>query len=161
MAKILVCYYSRTHHTEHMAQAVARGAMQVEGVEVDLKQAGEIKAEDWLNYDALIVGSPTYYGTMAAELKALFDESVAFHGKMEGRVGAAFASSANIGGGNETTVMDILKAMLIHGMVIQGSSQGGHYGPVAIGDMDARAREECVNLGRRVAQLALKLARPA
>lgn len=160
MAKILVCYYSRTQHTEHMAQAVVRGATQVEGVEVDLKQVGQVKAADWLDYDALIVGSPTYYGTMAAELKALFDESVAFHGKMEGKVGAAFASSANIGGGNETTILDILNAMLIHGMVIQGSSQGGHYGPVAIGDMDARAREECVNLGRRVATLALKLAGP-
>lgn len=161
MARILICYYSRTHHTEHMAEAVARGARQVEGVEVDIKQAGQVKAADWLDYDALIIGSPTYYGTMAAELKALFDESVAFHGKMEGKVGGAFASSANIGGGNETTILDILNAMLIHGMVIQGSSQGGHYGPVAIGDMDARAREECLNLGRRVARLALKLAKPA
>jgi multimeric flavodoxin WrbA len=63
-------------------------------------------------------GSPTYYGTMAWELKKLLDESVKFHGKLRGKVGGAFTSSANVGGGNETTVLDILKALLIHGMVV-------------------------------------------
>ncbi len=160
MAKILVCYYSRTHHTEHMAEAVAEGVKQVQGAQVHLKPAGQVKAGDWLGYDALIIGSPTYYGTMAAELKTLFDESIVFHGQLAGKVGGAFSSSANVGGGNETTVLDILKAMLIHGMVIQGSSSGDHYGPVAIGDMDDRAREECLNLGRNVAKLAARLAKP-
>lgn len=80
---------------------------------------------------------------------------------MAGKVGGAFSSSANVGGGNETTILDILKAMLIHGMVIQGSFSGDHYGPVAIGDIDARAREECLNLGRNVATLAARLAKSA
>lgn len=159
MVKILVCYHSVTHHTEHMAAAVAEGARQVEGAQVDVKPDSQVKADDWLAYDALIIGSPTYYGTMAAELKKLFDESVAFHGQMDGKVGGAFSSSANVGGGNETTVLDILKAMLIHGMVIQGSFAGDHYGPVAVGDVDARAREQCLNLGRSVATLAARLAR--
>ncbi len=63
---------------------------------------------------------------MAAEIKKFIDESVKFHGKLEGKVGGAFSSSAQIGGGNETTIMDILKTLLIHGMIIQGSSKGDH-----------------------------------
>lgn len=129
MAKILVCYHSRTHHIEHMAEAVAEGVKQVQGAQVHLKPASQVKAGDWLSYDALIIGSPTYYGTMAAELKNLFDESIVFHGRLAGKVGGALSSSASVGGGNETTILDILKAMLIHGMVIQGSSSRGYYGP--------------------------------
>ena len=157
MAKMLVCYYSRTKHTQHMAESVAKGAEQIDGVEVDLKSVGQIDAKALLDYDAIVMGSPTYYGSFAAELKQLIDESVAFHGQLNGKVGGAFASSANVGGGNETTVMDILKAMLIHGMVVQGSPSGDHYGPVAIGDMDKRAEAQCENLGKLVGELAVKL----
>jgi len=157
MAKMLICYYTRTKHTEHMAQAIAEGAGEIEGVRVDLKAVDKVPAADLLEYDAIVMGSPTYYGTMAAELKKLLDESVAFHGQLDGKVGGAFASSANVGGGNETTVLDILKAMLIHGMIIQGTPSGDHYGPVAIGDVDGRAKEGCLKLGRLVANLAVKL----
>ena len=157
MARILICYYSRTGHTEHMAEAVADGAAAVSGVDVQRKSVAEVTAADLQGYDAIVLGSPTYYGSMAAELKQLIDESVAFHGKLDGKVGGAFSSSANVGGGNETTVMDIIKALLIHGMIVQGTPSGDHYGPVAIGDMDARARDECVKLGRNVAELAVRL----
>ena len=157
MAKILICYYSRTGHTGHMAEAVAEGAGEVDGVSVESKPVADVTAEDLPGYDAIVMGSPTYYGSMAAELKQLIDESVAFHGKLDGKVGGAFSSSANVGGGNETTVMDIIKALLIHGMVVQGTPSGDHYGPVAIGDPDARARDECVKLGRNVAELAVRL----
>jgi len=109
MAKILVCYYSRTGNTQRMAEAVGQGAREVAGVDVDVLPVGKVTAGDLLKYDAIAMGSPTYYGSMAAELKTLIDESVAFHGQLQGKVGAAFASSANVGGGNETTVMDILK----------------------------------------------------
>jgi len=105
----------------------------------------------------IIIGSPTYYGSMAAEVKQLWDDSVKFHGKLEGKIGAAFASSANIGGGNETTILDIVNAMLIHGMIIQGDPMGDHYGPVSIGAPDARAIKQCHKLGSRVAKLAKKL----
>jgi NAD(P)H dehydrogenase (quinone) len=94
---------------------------------------------------------------MAAQIKELFDDSVKFHSKLEGKVGAAFASSANVGGGNETTVLDILNAMLIHGMIIQGDPQGDHYGAVAIGAPDSRATKQCVRLGSRIAKLVKRL----
>jgi len=157
MAKMLVCYYSRTGHTQGMAEAVAKGARQVEGMTVDLKPVSDAGVTDLLGYDAIVIGSPTYYGTMAAEIKNLFDESVVFHGQLAGKVGGAFSSSANIGGGNETTILDILKAMLIHGMVVIGSANGDHYGPVAIGAMDRRAESQCVNYGKMVGRLAATL----
>jgi len=110
-----------------------------EGLEVDLKPVGEVGPKDLLGYDCLVLGSPTYYGTMSWEMKKLLDESVKFHGKLRGKVGGAFTSSANVGGGNETTVLDILGAMLIHGMVVRGDHRFDHYGPVAIGRPDDRA----------------------
>jgi NAD(P)H dehydrogenase (quinone) len=157
MARLLIAYYSRTGHTEQMAESVAEGARQVEAVEVDLKPVGKIEAKDLLDYDAIVFGSPTYYGTMAAEVKKLIDESVSLHGKLAGKVGGAFASSANVAGGNETTVLDLLKALLVHGMIIRGDAVGDHYGPVAIGAPDQRAKEGCQKLGRMVAELTMKL----
>lgn len=157
MAKILVCYYSRTKHTQHMAEAVAQGAQGVAGAQVDVRSVDQVKPKQLLDYQGIIIGSPTYYGTMSAEMKRLLDDSVEFHGQLAGKVGGAFSSSANVGGGNETTVLDILKALLIHGMVIQGSPSGDHYGPVAIGDMDQRARVQCLSLGKAVAELAARL----
>ncbi|MCM8771412.1 MAG: flavodoxin family protein, partial [Candidatus Omnitrophica bacterium] len=100
---------------------------------------------------------PTYYGTMCYQIKQLLDESVEFHGQLDGKVGAAFSSSANIGGGNETTILNILQAMLIHGMIIQGDPKGDHYGPVAIGTLDKRASAQCQRLGERVAKLVKSL----
>ena len=157
MAKMLICYYSRTQHTQHMAEAIEQGAAEVEGVEVTVLPVEEVSGPDLLGYDAIVMGSPTYYGSMAAELKQLIDESVALHGQLKGKVGGAFSSSANIAGGNETTILDILKAMLIHGMIVQGMPTGDHYGPVAIDDVDNRARTQCVNLGQTVAELAVRL----
>lgn len=157
MPRIAVLYYSRTGNTEKMAQAVTEGARQF-GAEVELAKVEAFKVDRLKDFDAFIVGSPVYYGTMAAEVKRLFDESVSFHGALKGKVGGAFSSSANLAGGNETTIMDILQAMLIHGMIVQGTSIGDHYGPVAIGKPDDRAEKQSVELGRRVAYLALKLA---
>lgn len=157
MAKILVCYYSRSGNTEHMARVVADGAAKADGADVDVKPVSDLSAKDLLAYDAIVMGSPTYYGTMAAELKKLIDESVAFHGKLSGKVGGAFSSSANVGGGNETTVMDIIKALLIHGMVVRGTHDGDHYGPVAIGDPDERSKANCLAYGKLVAELAVNL----
>ena len=156
MHKALVLYYSQSGNTKKMAESVVEG-IKKEGLDVVLKEAKDTQASELLKYEAIIIGSPTYYGTMAAEIKKLFDDSVSFHGKLDGKIGAAFASSANIGGGNETTILDILNAMLIHGMIIQGSPQGDHYGPVAIGAPDIRSARECVRLGTRVAKLVKKL----
>jgi NAD(P)H dehydrogenase (quinone) len=157
MARLLVTYCTRTGHTAAMAEHVAAGAREVEGTEVDLVEVAEVDPKGLDAYDGLLVGSPTYYGLLAAEIKALFDASVAIHGRLEGKVGGAFTSAANLAGGNETTLLSILQAMLVHGMVVKGTAQRDHYGPVAIGAPDQRAEEECHKLGRTVAELAAKL----
>ena len=157
MAKILVCYYSRTGHTENMAKLIGQGAAGVEGSEVDVRSVADVSADDLINYDAILMGSPTYYGTMSWEMKKLLDESVRFHGQLSGKVGGAFSSAANIGGGNETTVMDLVKALLIHGMVVQGVVKGDHYGPVAINDVDERSSKQCIEFGKLMADLTVRL----
>ena len=156
MPKIIVIYYSKTGNTKKMAELIGEGVKDA-GVEVTVKDVLQVNASELLDYQGIIMGSPTYYGTMAYQIKKLLDESVKFHSKLEGKVGAAFSSSANIAGGNETTVLDILNAMLIHGMIIRGDSQGDHYGPVAIGAPDSRSSKECLRLGSRVAELVKKL----
>jgi len=156
MADVLVVYYSRTGHTKEMAEAAAQGAQQ-EGASCEVKSVDLVAVDDLTKVKGLIVGSPTYYGEAAMQIRKMFDDSVKFHGKLEGKVGGAFASSGCIGGGNETTLMSIIHSMLVHGMVVQGTASGGHYGPVAIGAPDERAKKECANLGRRVAKLVKKL----
>jgi len=156
MAKVLIVYYSRTGSTEEMAELIREG-VESEGVKAECKKVEEVSAGEFLEYGGIIIGSPTYYGSMSYEVKKLLDESVEFHGKLRGKVGAAFTSAANIGGGNETTIMDILKAFLIHGMVVEGDSDGDHYGPVAIGSPDDRSKPQCKRLGQKVAKLVKKL----
>jgi len=156
MATVGVIYYSRTGNTQEMAQFVAQGVKE-EGVEVVIKKVEETSPEDLLKWEGIIVGSPTYYGLVASPIKSLFDESVKYHGRMEGKVGGAFASSGGIGGGNETTVLSILEMMLIHGMIVQGNSQGDHYGPVSIGSPNERVKSQCIALGRRVARLIKRI----
>lgn len=156
MAKALVCYYSRTGNTKKMAEKIHEVFL-TEGLETDLEKVEDIQAEDLLQYDCIVVGSPCFYGTMAGDVKKLIDESVRFHGKLKGKVGGAFSSSANIGGGNETTIMDILCAMLIHGMVIQGEPRGDHYGPVSIGIPDNRSLKCCERLAHNLGVLTKNL----
>lgn len=156
MAKALIIYYSRSGNTAKMAEKIAEGIRE-EKIEVDVKKVGDVKSDELLVYDCLVVGSPTYYGSMAAEIKALFDETVKFHGRFDGKIGAAFSSAANIGGGNETTILDILGAMLIHGMVIQGDPKGDHYGAVSINNPDSRSLEQCLRQGKRIAKLIQRL----
>ena len=156
MAKILVVYYSRSGNTEKMANLIAEGARNG-GVDVDVRRVQDVSAADLLNYDGIISGSPTYYGSMAWEMKRLIDDSVAFHGKLDGKVGAAFSSAANIGGGNETTILDMLDAWLIHGMIVQGDPQGDHYGRVSVDAPDGRVEKQCRRMGERVAALVRKV----
>jgi NAD(P)H dehydrogenase (quinone) len=156
MAKAIVIYYSRSGHTKEMAEIIAKSMIEAD-LQVECKSVNDVKAEDLLNYDAIVIGSPTYYGHMAGPIKQLFDDIVTFHGKLDGKVGAAFTSSANIGGGNETTIMGIIEAMLIAGCVVQGDPQGDHYGPVSIGKPDERVKRQCIRRGRRIAELTKKL----
>jgi NAD(P)H dehydrogenase (quinone) len=159
MAKVLVIYHSRTGNTAKMAQAVASGAKSY-GAEVLIKRVGDVSLEELKKADGIIIGSPTYYGQMAAEIKQLFDNSSDIRGQLENKVGAAFASSASIEGGNQTTLISIIQAMLIHAMIIVGDPMetGGHYGAIAVGEPSEKALEACKQLGKRVAIIANKLA---
>jgi NAD(P)H dehydrogenase (quinone) len=152
MSGILVLYHSRTGNVEKMAKAVAEGIRELD-VDASLAHAASFKAGMLKDFAGVAVGSPTYYGTMAWEVKKVFDESVKLHGALEGKIGGAFTSSANPAGGNETTILEILHAMLVHGMVVQGTHSGDHYGPVAVGAPDKRALDACRSLGRRMARL--------
>ncbi len=156
MARVLIIYYSRTGNTRKMAEAVELGVKGA-GAEVTVCEVANCTLDNLLEYDAIIAGSPTYYGLLAGPLKELFDRSVVHHGKLEGMVGGAFSSAGIFGGGSETTVLSILQIMLVHGMIVQGQARGNHYGAVSIGNPDEAAMEQCRNLGKRVGKLALKL----
>lgn len=158
MPKGLVIYYSRTGNTKQMAEIIA-AAMNDAELPTECESVEDVRLDELLSADAIVVGSPTYYGHMAAQLKQMFDEAVSRHGKLDGKIGAAFSSSVNIGGGNETTIMGIIEAMLISGMIIQGDPQGDHYGPVSIGKPDDRVVAQCKRRGLRVAELTKKLFR--
>ncbi len=157
MPKVLVTYYSASGNTEKMAKRIAE-TIKKEGVDTDLRKVEDVGANELAAYDGVVIGSPTYYGTMAWQVKKLLDDSVSLHGMLKGKIGGAFSSAANVGGGNETTITDILNALLIHGMIVQGEPMGDHYGPVAIGAPDARALKCCERLGRNIASLVKKLA---
>jgi len=144
-----------------MAFAVAEGAKQVKGIDVTVKKANQTIMEDLLSADGIIMGSPTYYGQMSAKLKALIDKSVEIHEKLEGKVGAAFTSSGGTASGAETTLLSILQAMLIHGMIIQGRPNGKHYGIAAVESPNKEELKLCRELGKRTARLVMKLKRTA
>src|SRR4030067_264233 len=124
MAKILICYYSRSGNTKKMAYLIQNGVME-EDVEVDTKDVKEVRADDLKDYDGIIIGSPTYYGGPAAQVKDLVDNSVKYHGKLQDKVGGAFSSSSNIGGGDETTVMAIREGRLTP-RIVRWSRSAGH-----------------------------------
>jgi NAD(P)H dehydrogenase (quinone) len=157
MVKILIIYDSLSGNTEKMAFAVAEGARKMNDVEVEVKKVDTTSSEDLLKADAIVLGSPTYYGQMSGKLKTFIDTSAKIHGKLKGKVGGAFASSSGIASGAETTLLSIVKALLIHGMIIQGRHDGKHYGAAAVGAPDGKATEDCKELGNRIACLALRL----
>lgn len=156
MTSILIAYYSRTGNTEKMAEEVLRGAQEAGG-KVDLRSIKDVDLDSFPSYDALIFGTPDYYGGMAAEIKSLIDASVKFQGQLTNRIGGAFATSANIGGGNETAILSIIQALLIHGMIVPGIAIGDHYGPVGINAPDERALKQAYNYGARIASITQKL----
>lgn len=154
--KILIGYYSKTGHTKKMAEAIAAG-INKENVTVELKPVKDIKIDELLDFEGIILGSPTYYGVMAAELKKLLDESVKHHGKLSGKIGGAFSTSGMMGGGGETTILSILQTFLVHGMIIAGDARMQHYGPLAIGEPDGNAIDICQKYGQKIAQLTKKI----
>jgi NAD(P)H dehydrogenase (quinone) len=154
--KALVAYYSRTGNTKKMAQAIAAGIKKA-GLEVDLKEVKDIKPSYFLKYQAIILGSPTYYGQMAAPLKDLIDKTVQYHGRLSGRIGGAFTSSGGVACGSETTILSIVETLLIHGMIIGGDSDLYHYGPVSIGAPNKKILGFCKRYGTRIGQLTKRV----
>ena len=141
MAKLLVVYYSMYGHIEIMANSVVEGAREVEGVEVTLKRVPEIMDEEKARavgakvdqaapiaspkeldqYDGIIVGTPTRFGNMTAQMRNFFDQtgSLWASGALVGKVGSVFTSTA-VGGGNESTILSTQVTLLHHGCVIVG-----------------------------------------
>jgi NAD(P)H dehydrogenase (quinone) len=156
MKKILVTYYTRSGNTEKMARMIADGLV-TKDLAVDLRKVEDVDIDMLPSYDGFVVGSPNYFGTMAWPVKKFVDESVKQFKKLDGKVAAAFTSAGMIGGGGETVVLDILKAFLIHGCVVQGLTTAGHYGPVAVGAPDERIAREVGILVETVAKLVNRL----
>ena len=142
MTKILVLYYSSWGHVEQMAEAVAEGARKVPGAEVTIKRVPELVPDEvakqfhykldqkapiaqpaeLADYDAVIFGTPTRYGNMAAQMKNFLDQTGGLwvKGALVGKVGSVFASTATQHGGQETTITSFHTVLLHHGMVIVG-----------------------------------------
>ncbi|WP_061934610.1 NAD(P)H:quinone oxidoreductase [Aureimonas sp. AU22] len=197
MAKVLVLYYSSYGHIETMAKAVAEGAREG-GAEVDIKRVPEtapaevVKAagfkanhdfpeaqpDELAQYDAIIVGVPTRYGNMASQMASFWDRTGGLwaQGKLIGKVGGAFSSSATQHGGNEATILSVHKTLLHHGLVIVGlpysfqgqmaSDQivgGSPYGATTIANGDGSRQPSPIELdgarfqGRHIAEIATKL----
>ncbi len=127
--QVLIMYYSRTGNTKKLAEAIAEGVEEVQEVQTVIKPISRVTKTDFLESDGIIAGSPVYFGTMAAELKAIFDNFVEVRGQTSGKVGAAFATGGHHSGGKETTILSIIQAFLIYGMIVVGDpiDTGGHY----------------------------------
>ncbi|TQF00433.1 MAG: NAD(P)H:quinone oxidoreductase [Spiribacter salinus] len=142
MSKILILYYSTWGHVETMAGAIAEGARRVDGTEVTIKrvpelmpdevvasmgakvdQAAPIATPDELaDYDAIIFGTPTRFGNMAAQMRNFLDQTGGLWaaGKLIGKVGSVFASTGSQHGGQETTLTSFHTTLFHQGMVVVG-----------------------------------------
>jgi len=157
--KVLILYYSKGGNTRKLAEAVAGGVDEVDGIKAVLRHTRDVTKEEFSSAKGVILGSPVYFGTMAAQLKQVLDDFVGTRRKMENKIGAAFATSGDASGGKETTMMSIIQAMLIYGMIVVGDpiSATGHFGTACVGAPDAGDQENGRKLGRRVADLVKQL----
>lgn len=156
---VLILYYSKTGNTKKLAEAVMEGVNRIEGVEAILRDTETVTRDDFREASGIIVGSPVYVGTMAWPVKKILDEFIDLRKEMEGKVGAAFATSGAQNGGKETTMFSIIQGLLIYGMIIAGDpmSATGHYGSASVGAPTADDRENAAQHGERVARLVKKL----
>ena len=126
---VLVTYHSASGNTEKMAQGVAEGVKVVSDTTVVLKRVGDVTGNDLLSSDAIIVGSPVYFGNMSGEVKTFLDNwtlkfDVFRDRKMRNKVGGAFATGASVSNGKEVTILTILGAMLINQMIVVSGGGG-------------------------------------
>ncbi|MEW6544944.1 MAG: flavodoxin family protein [Nitrospirota bacterium] len=161
-ARVLVAYHSVTGNTEKMARAVAEGAGSVAGTVVLVRRVERVTAEELLNADAVVVGSPVYWSNMAGPVKTFFDDWQLKFGvfpefKMKNKVGAAFATGGQVSSGKEVAMLTILAAMMGNQMIVV--SGGGAFGASATteGDspgVDDKELQGARELGKRVAEVA-------
>ena len=159
---VLIAYHSVSGNTEKMAQGVAEGVRAVSGTKVVLKRVGEVATDDLLSSDAVIVGSPVYFGNMSGEVKTFFDNWLLKFGvfrdfKMRNKVGGAFVTGAAVSNGKELTMLAILEAMLVNQMIVAGG--GGAFGASATTGPDSPGIDEkelaaARDLGKRIAEVA-------
>jgi len=150
MAKALIVYDSVTGNTQKMAKAIGNGIRET-GLDVEVKRVDTTTLDDLAAAEAIVLGSPTYFCTMSAEMKALIDKSIEIYpDRLKDKIGAAFTSSDEVAGGNETTLLSLIQAMLMHRMVIVGH-QTGSFGAVSIGMPDEKCLAECKVFGKRIA----------
>ncbi|MCW4025727.1 MAG: NAD(P)H-dependent oxidoreductase [Candidatus Bathyarchaeota archaeon] len=155
LVKVIIIYDSQTGNTQTMAHAVAEGAREV-GVEVIVKNVTQSTKNDLLDADGVILGAPTHYGLMSANMKAFIDKSEVWQ-ELAGKIGGVFTNSAGVASGGETTLLSMIIAMFIHGMVIPGRADDMHYGVALTGNPNQEGITHCKALGRLVADWALKL----
>jgi NAD(P)H dehydrogenase (quinone) len=160
--QVLVLYFSKGGNTRRLAEAIAEGVNSIEGATVKLITTQNVTKDDFIESAGIIAGSPVYFGSMAAELKKVFDDFVSVRKQMEDKVGAAFTTSGDPTGGKETTLMSIIQCLMIYGMIIAGDpmSATGHYGTACVGVPDTDTIENGKKLGQRVAQLVIRFQKP-
>ena len=163
---VLIAYYSPSGSTKKLAESIGEGARSVEGVEVRLVPIGEVNPQDLLDAQAILVGSPVYNGNIAPAVQE-FINSWPFEGRpMKDKLGAAFVTGGGISIGEEGVMLDILRAMLIQGMLVMGgedteaafgASAITGEGPFVGGILDPIFLVKGFGLGKRVAEKALIL----
>lgn len=163
--KILIAYFSQSGSTKKMAESIAEGAKSVGGVEVKLLSIEEVATQDLIETSAIILGSPVYNSNPAPQVLE-FINSWPFEGRpLKDKIGAAFATGGGISIGEEEVMMNILRAMLIHGMIVMGGEEveaafGASAitgeGPFETGEVDAIFLRKAFGLGKRVAEKVSK-----
>ncbi len=162
---VLLLFDSRGGLVEQLAEAIAEGVRSVKGVQLLYRRLDDAKVEELKACDALILGSPNWSG-MTGKLKGWFDYSGDLWetGELAGKVGAAFTAGYSRSAGIEATLLQLLHLLFAHGMLVVGLPwsermrvAGSYYGATAHGEVSDDDREQARALGRRVAEIALRL----
>jgi len=160
MGNILILYYSDTENTARMARLVEAGAREIQGHEIHCKSVADASAEDVLWADGVALGAPTHMGSIPWKMKQFWDVEMQPHwGKIDGKIGCAFASQGGWGGGAELNCLALQIVMQNYGFLTFGVTdyvaQGHtlHYGTTQAGEprLD-KEQDACRRLGRRLAE---------
>ncbi|GAB2609855.1 flavodoxin family protein [Belliella aquatica] len=162
---ILIAYHSVTGKTQAMAEAVAKGVGEIQGVEYILKPITEVTEVEILNASAIILGSPVYNANMTPELQS-FINSWPFEGRpLKDKIGAVFVTGGGFSIGEEAVMFGMIRAMMIHGMIIVGGDEleaafgaSAITGEVEFADKDVQDifLKKAEGLGKRVGELLVK-----